>query len=80
MAKQLGYAMRFANEKTPSVAGEQYRASEVKKIDERCTGCAAAIDGVINKDLCNALPPCGKERRLDGMNVVYVHCGKAVTK
>lgn len=77
MAKPMSYAERVKAEKLPVVAGQQYRATEVKKIDNDCTGCAAFVGLCLNAALCNALPVCTKEKRLDGCNVVFVACGKA---
>ncbi len=76
MAKQLSYALRVAHEKTPVVEGHQYRATDTGKQENPCPDCAAGKD----KALCNALPPCTKAKRLDGLNVRYVDCGKAVAK
>lgn len=70
MAKQ-SYAARVQDEVTPIRNGRQYRAQEVKVIQAECTGCVAKDD----KALCEALPPCGKWRRLSGNNVVFVDCG-----
>lgn len=78
MPKPMSYAARRTLESLPVVAGQQYRAEEVKVLDDRCPGCAASDNGAINKDLCNALPECTKSKRLDGRNVVFVDCGKAV--
>ncbi len=77
MPKRPNFAERMQAEKLPVANGQQYRAEAVKVIDDKCTGCAAAQGGVINKDLCNALPPCGKSNRTDGLNVRYVACGPA---
>lgn len=71
MAKPMSYAARMEGELTPVVTGRQYRAREVKIIEAECRGCAAKDDKV----LCNALPECGKWKRLDGRNVVFVDCG-----
>lgn len=65
------------NENNPVAFDRKYRAQAVKIIDERCTGCAASRFGVIDKKLCNALPPCTKSRRTDGRNVIFVDCGPA---
>jgi len=75
MPKQ-SYAKRMEGELTPVVDGRQYRAREVKIIDDRCTGCAASNGGVLPlTDLCNKLPECTKSKRLDAKNVVFVDCG-----
>ncbi len=73
MANRQSYAKRMERELTPVENGRQYRASELKIIDAECRGCAAKDD----KALCEALPECGKWKRLDGRNVVYVDCGPA---
>lgn len=75
MPKPMSYAARRTLESVPIVAARQYRAQEVRVIDDRCTGCAASDNGAINKDLCNALPACTKSKRLDGRNVVFLDCG-----
>ena len=72
MAKNF-FAERMQAEKLPVVNGQQYRAEAVQLLDDKCTGCAAAH----NKALCDALPPCGRASRLDGMNVVFVENGAA---
>jgi hypothetical protein len=74
------YAERVQAEKLPVVDGVQYRAVQVKIIDSDCSGCAARLSLCKNTTLCNALPSCSKESRLDGINVVFVACGKAVGK
>ena len=76
MAKQ-SFAKRMEGELTPVVNGRQYRAKEVAIIDSECKGCAAAGTGANEKALCEALPECGKWKRLDGRNVVFVDCGLA---
>lgn len=78
MPKPVSYAARRTLETTPVVGDQQYRAVEVKRLDESCPGCAASVNGKINKELCNALPECTKSKRLDGNNVVFVDCGKVV--
>ena len=77
MARRNLYAERAQREKLPVVDGQQYRAEEVKKIDDECAGCAAALSVRMDTVLCNALPPCTKGERQDGLNVNYVYCGKA---
>ena len=72
--KRNAYADRFKLEKMPVVDGIQYRAAEVAKQDDPCSECAAQH----NYLLCHALPFCTKAKRLDGLNVRYVECGKAV--
>jgi hypothetical protein len=74
------YAIRFKDEKTPVRGGRQYRAEEVEKIDDNCNGCAGSSEGFRDSDLCKKLPPCTMGNRLDGLNVRYVDCGKAVPK
>ena len=76
--KPMSYAARKTLEMLPVVKGQQYRAEAVKVLDGSCPGCAASHAGVIDKELCNALPDCTKSKRLDGNNVVFVDCGKAV--
>ena len=78
MPKPLSYAARRTLEMRPVVGDQQYRSVEVKRLDDTCPGCAASHNGVIDKDLCNALPECTKSKRLDGNNVVFVDCGKVV--
>ena len=80
MPKKPTYAELVQKEKLPVAYGRQFRAEEVKRIEDGCPGCAASNRGVIDKPLCNALPACTKEKRLDGLNVRYVDCGKAVAK
>ena len=72
MPVSKAYAEQALRENSPVVGGHQYRAQEVRVIDDRCTSCAAYDNGAINKDLCNALPPCTKPERIDGSNVVFV--------
>jgi len=79
MPKPLSYAARRTFESLPVVAGQQYRAEEVKRLDETCAGCAASNGGNLpSTHLCEQLPECTKSKRLDGRNVVFVDCGKAV--
>ncbi len=78
MPKPVSYAKRVALEKTPVVDGTQYRAEKVKRPDQHCMGCAGVAPGLTDNRLCLALPPCTKAKRLDGENVRYVDCGKAV--
>jgi len=73
MANRPNFAAAMQAEKLPVRNGHQYRAAPVKLLDDKCTGCAAAH----NKALCDALPPCGRSSRMDGMNVVFVDCGPA---
>ena len=80
MAKKPTYAEREKAEKLPVVTGIMYRATEVKTIGNDCTGCAAFVQRTMDTALCNLLPHCTKEKRLDGLNVVFVSCGKAVPK
>lgn len=76
MAKP-SFAKRMQGELTPVVNGRQYRAREIRIIDGECRGCAAAGSGANEKALCEALPECGKWKRLDARNVVFVDCGLA---
>lgn len=79
MAKPMSYAARRALESLPVVDGQQYRVEEVKRLDETCAGCAASNGGNLpSTHLCEQLPECTKSKRLDGRNVVFVDCGKAV--
>jgi hypothetical protein len=67
MTKKPTYAERVQAEKLPVVTGIIYRATEVKTIGNDCTGGAAFVDRPMDTALCNLLPHCTKEKRLDGL-------------
>lgn len=71
------YAEQMLRENSPVVGGRQYRAQEVVKGAHPCNGCDAEALWDKYKNLCNKMPPCVGEDRLDGRDVVFVDVGPA---